>query len=106
MDLSAIFTTEFFEMCFLLCFAAAWPANIYKSLKSKTSRGKSVTFEIIVIVGYLFGIAAKLVAPTLSYVIVFYIINTLMVSFDVVLYFRNARLDKLRDQGIYTASIK
>lgn len=97
MDITNIFNTEFFEMCFLLCFAAAWPVNIYKSLKSRTAKGKSVAFELIVILGYLFGIVAKLVDDHLSYVIVFYVINTLMVSIDVVLYFRNVRLDKQRD---------
>ena len=86
-------------MCFLLCFAAAWPVSIYKSWKSRTAKGKSVTFEIIVIIGYLFGIVAKLVDDHLSYVIIFYIINTCMVSIDVMLYFRNVRLDKAREQG-------
>ena len=85
-------------MCFLLCFAAAWPVNIAKSLRSRTARGKSVAFEIIVVVGYLFGIAAKLVDDHLSYVIVFYVINTLLVSVDIALYFRNARLDRIQAQ--------
>lgn len=97
MDLSTIFNTEFFEMCFLLCFAAAWPVNIYKSLKSKTAKGKSVSFEYIVVLGYLFGIAAKLVDDHLSYVIIFYVVNALMVSFDIVLFYRNTRLDRIRD---------
>lgn len=97
MDLSTIFNTEFFEMCFLLCFAAAWPVNIYKSLKSKTAKGKSVSFEYIVVLGYLFGIAAKLVDDHLSYVIIFYVVNALMVSFDIVLFYRNMRLDRIRD---------
>lgn len=100
MDLSVIFNTEFFEMCFLLCFAAAWPANIIKSLKSRTAKGKSVAFEWLVIAGYLFGIVAKLIDDHLSYVIIFYVVNTLMVSTDVFLYYRNVRLDKARDAGL------
>lgn len=100
MDLASVFNTEFFEMCFLLCFAAAWPVNIYKSVKSKTAKGKSVSFEYIVVLGYLFGIAAKLVDDHLSYVIVFYVINALMVSADIALYYRNARLDRINDAAL------
>lgn len=97
MDLSFFISTEFFETCFLLCFAVSWPVNIYKSLTSKTAKGKSVQFGYLVFVGYLFGIAAKLVDDHLSYVIIFYAINTIMVGIDIALYHRNARLDKLRD---------
>ena len=89
--------TEILEMCFLLCFAVAWPFNIWKALRSRTARGKSVGFEILVCIGYLFGIAAKLVDDHLSYVIVFYVINLAMVSVDVGLWFRNTRLDALSD---------
>lgn len=100
MDLTSIFNTEFFEMCFLLCFAASWPVNIYKALKSRTAKGKSVVFGWLVFVGYMFGIAAKLTDDHLSYVIIFYIINALMVSVDIFLYYRNVRLDKARDEGL------
>lgn len=99
-ELFGVPLTEIFEMCFLLCFAAAWPVNIAKSLRSRTARGKSVAFEIIVVLGYLFGIAAKLVDDHLSYVIIFYVINTLLVSVDIVLYFRNARLDRIQDAKV------
>ena len=95
--LAGITLTELFESCFLLCFAVAWPVNIAKSLKARTARGKSVAFEFCVLVGYLFGIAAKLVDVHLSYVIIFYIINTAMVAIDIALYYRNAHLDKLAD---------
>jgi len=97
MDLTTIFNTEFFEMCFLLCFAVAWPVNIYKSVKSRTAKGKSIAFEYLVIMGYLFGIAAKLTDDHLSYVLFFYVLNTIMVAIDVALYHRNVRLDKQRD---------
>ena len=97
MLLASMFDQNFFEMCFLLCFAVAWPANIVKSVRARTARGKSVTFEILVIIGYCFGIMAKLAAPTLSYVIIFYIINLCMVGIDVMLYVRNSHLDHLAD---------
>ena len=87
------------ESGMLLAFGFAWPANILKSLRCRTAQGKSISFLVIVLVGYLFGIAAKLVSGTITYVLFFYILNTVMVSFDVVLYFRNRRLDRERDQN-------
>lgn len=106
-ELFGVPLTEILEMCFLLCFAAAWPVNIAKSLRSRTARGKSVAFEIIVVLGYLFGIAAKLVDDHLSYVIIFYFMNTLLVCIDIALYFRNARLDRIQDAGnAKTVSVK
>ena len=100
MELSTIFNSEFFEMCFLLCFAAAWPVNIYKSIKARTAKGKSIAFEWLIVLGYAFGIAAKLTADHLSYVLLFYIVNIVMVAIDIVLYYRNSRLDKLREAGV------
>ncbi len=97
MALFGVPLTEIFEMCFLLCFAVAWPVNIAKSLRSRTAKGKSVAFEIIVAVGYLFGIAAKLVDDHLSSVLLFYCMNLALVGADIALYVRNRRLDKRAD---------
>ena len=85
------------ESAMLVAFGAAWPANIIKSLKSRTAKGKSLAFLLIVTVGYLCGIAAKLAAGNINYVLGFYLINICMVGFDTGLYFRNARLDKLNE---------
>ena len=97
LTIAGIPLTEIFEMCFLLCFAVAWPVNIAKSLRSRTAKGKSVAFEVIVAIGYLFGLAAKFTDDHLSYVVFFYVMNLALVSADIVLYFRNVRLDKLAD---------
>ncbi len=77
-----------FEIGMLLCFGFAWPTNIYKSLKSKSIEGKSVMFLYVVFIGYLFGIAHKIIFnPDL--VIIFYAINAVMVLVDLGLYYRN-----------------
>ena len=82
----------------LIAFGCSWPFNIAKSIKSKTTLGKSVTFEIIVVFGYLFGIAAKMIiynrTGTLQYSFWFYIMDILLVTTDICLYFRNYKLDK------------
>lgn len=82
----------------LIAFGCSWPFNIAKSLKSKTTLGKSLTFELIITVGYFFGIAAKLIiynrTGVLQYSFWFYILDILLVSTDIVLYIRNYKLDK------------
>ena len=84
-----------FEMGMLLCFGAAWPLNIYKSLKSRTAAGRSILFQWAIIIGYICGIIGKLTAPVLNgFVLFFYVLNLVMVGTDLVLYVRNYRLDK------------
>ena len=88
----------FFEMCFLLCFAAAWPSNIVKSWRSRTARGRSMVFPLIVEAGYIFGIISKFTAESLTYVVFFYFLNFTMVAIDLALTLRNRRLDAKRDR--------
>ena len=72
-----------------------------KSYRARTAKGKSLLFLILIEVGYIAGIAAKLANPVYMaafgekwYVLFFYVLNFTMVGVDVVLYFRNRRLDK------------
>lgn len=81
----------------LVCFGVSWPFNIAKSLRSRTAKGKSVAFELLIIAGYLCGLVGKLILGNLSYVVFFYIADILMVAADLVLTFRNRRLDRERD---------
>ena len=46
----------------LVLFGVSWPFNIIKSFRSGTAKGKSVLFELIVVVGYLFGLSGKFAA--------------------------------------------
>ena len=46
-----------------------------------------------VIIGYVCGIMSKLTAGNINYVLALYLLNLLMVSVDLTLYFRNRRLD-------------
>lgn len=86
-----------FEALMVICFGLSWPLSVSKSLKSRTAKGKSLFFEVFILIGYLFGILGKIIADNITYVFIFYVINTLMVSFDLCLYFRNRRLDRERD---------
>ena len=84
---------QIFEVIMLCCLGASWPFNIVKSLRSRTARGKSLLFEVCVIVGYLSGLAGKLLSGNLSYVVAFYLMDILMVATDLTLTLRNRRLD-------------
>ena len=48
---------QVFEMIMLICFGLSWPFNITKSVRSRTAKGKSLWFEVCIIVGYLCGLA-------------------------------------------------
>ena len=73
-----------------------------KSYRARTAKGKSLLFLVLIEVGYVAGIAAKLTNPAYMaafgekwYVLFFYVLNFTMVAADVVLYVRNKRLDKM-----------
>ena len=81
------------EIVMLLCFGAAWPFSIYKSWTSRRTAGKSVFFLFIVLVGYGAGILNKALND-FDGVIWLYALNATMVSADIVLYYRNKRLEQ------------
>ena len=87
------------ESGMLMCFGLSWPFNIAKSIRSRTAKGKSVIFEILVIIGYLFGLVGKFITGDISYVVAFYIADILMVSIDLILTLRNRRLDREREKA-------
>ncbi len=88
---------QIFEIGMLICFGLSWPFNIAKSLRARTAKGKSMLFQVIVIVGYLMGLAGKFVSGNVTYVAVVYVLDILMVSFDLLITLRNHRLDKMRE---------
>lgn len=91
--------SELFEIFMVVLFGLSWPMNVIKSYRVRTAKGKSLMFLIFIFVGYIFGIAAKLLADSFKwYVLFFYVLNFLMVSADLVLYFRNRHLDKLNGE--------
>ncbi len=84
-----------FESIMLICFGLSWPISVYKSLKSRSTKGKSVLFTLAIIVGYVSGIIGKVVGGNLNYVFVLYLINLAFVSVDLSLYFINKKREKL-----------
>ena len=86
-----------FETFMLICFGLSWPVAAVKQLRAKTARGASVFFYFIIMAGYLFGIAAKIVNQNITYVLGMYALNFLMVGVNVILYFRNRSFDQARE---------
>lgn len=76
-----------FEIVMLLCFGAAWPFSIHKSLRCKEVKGKSLPFLIIVLIGYIAGILHKILY-NYDAVVYLYMLNGLMVTVDIFLYIR------------------
>ena len=89
---------QVFETIMLICFGLSWPFNIAKSWKSGTARGKSLQFEICIVIGYLFGIAGKVLSGNVSYVLAVYVLDVAMVTIDIVLTLRNMALDRLAEK--------
>lgn len=82
-----------FEVGMLICFGMAWPTSILKSIRSRTTKGKSLFFLFIVLIGYAFGILHKILYNW-DIAIFFYILNFVMVSVDIAIYFRNRLIEK------------
>ena len=99
--------TDLFEALTIFCFGLSWPISIRKSWISRTAKGKSLFFEVFLLIGYAFGIARKIIQVSamgssgfifyLSFF--FYVLNFIEISIDVALYFRNTKLDKLAEES-------
>lgn len=84
-----------FEALMLICFGVSWPFSIVRSWRARSSKGKSLVYLILLELAYISGILHKTII-SLDIVLGLYIINFIMVSIDIALYFRNARLDARR----------
>ncbi|MEG1158123.1 MAG: hypothetical protein RSD64_02040, partial [Christensenellaceae bacterium] len=70
-----------FEIIMLCCFGAAWPASIYRSYTSRSTKGKSLVFLIVILIGYVAGMLHKLYFA-FDFVIYLYALNFIMVLID------------------------
>ena len=107
MDLLA----ENLEIAMLVCFGCSWPISVYKSIKIRTSVGKSAVFNILLIVGYVAGIVSKflkmepfmianaadgLKKGIFIFALIMYFVNLAMITANLVLYYMNKNLDNKR----------
>ena len=94
------------ETIMIVCFGLSWPLSVYKSWKSRTTKGKSLQFELFVWIGYIFGITKNFIlyangSNSWIYFLgwAFYFLNFIEITIDMILYFRNVKLDKERDNA-------
>lgn len=88
---------SYFEAAMLICFGLSWPVNIAKSLRSKTAKGKSIFFEILVITGYILGVIGKIISGNINWVLAIYFLDIFMVAVDLNITFKNRKRDKIAD---------
>jgi len=86
-------TPQILEGLMLVCFGAAWPFSILKMWRVRRTEGKSAVFIAVVLCGYVFGLAAKLLASAragvpLPPICFLYGFNALLVSIDLAMYLR------------------
>ena len=85
---------EILEMIMLICFGLSWPINVYKNIRARTAKSMSLGFILLIIVGYIAGITAKILMGRINYVLAVYVLNLAIVTVNLVVYFINRNLDK------------
>lgn len=89
------FITDLLEALTIFCFGLSWPISIRKSYISRTAKGKSLFFEVFLLIGYMFGIIRKIIQTAggssgfiffLSFF--FYVLNFVEISIDVATLFQ------------------
>ena len=82
------------EATMLIMFGISWPFNLAKSIKSKSTKGKSLLFLVLIDVGYMAGITSKFFSTSFVWktdwwVFAIYVINFCFVTADLTMFFIN-----------------
>lgn len=92
---------DILEVIMIVSFGVSWPFNVVKSYKARTAKGKSLLFLCLIFFGYIAGIVSKILNESYMasisekwYVLFFYVLNLIMVGADLILYFRNKKIDR------------
>ncbi|NLY81238.1 MAG: hypothetical protein GX078_00475 [Clostridiales bacterium] len=86
--------SQIFETAMLLCFGASWPLALFKNYKSGTATGMSLPFLLLITLGYIFGLTAKVASDNYTYVFWVYIFNLSLLVLNLMVYVRNSNLDR------------
>ena len=87
------------EATMLILFGISWPFNLAKSIRTKSTKGKSLLFLVLIDLGYVAGITSKFFSTTFVWetdwwVFAIYVINFLFVTADLIMYFVNKTKEK------------
>ena len=110
--------SQILEIGMLVCFGFSWPISVYKSWKGKTAEGKSAAFNILIIVGYAFGITSKFLkmdgymasatgfaGAIFIFAIIMYFINAALVIINLVLFYIYRKKDRERAVNLENSDI-
>ena len=89
MDLASVF-----ETLMIVSFGISWPVNVSKAIRSRSTKGKSIMFDYFILAGYICGLISKFMTHTFNLAFWFYFPNVIMVFTDIVVYYRNRRLEE------------
>ncbi len=78
----------------LVCFGISWPISLINNIKAKTAKSMNIKFTLLIIVGYIAGLTAKILSGQFTFVFAVYIFNLFVVSLNLVVFFINRNYDK------------
>ena len=87
-----------FEVIMLTCFGISWPFAIVKTIRAKNPAGKSYSFAVLIIIGYVAGCCHKIFYHW-DWVFFQYLALLLLVTTDTLLCLYYARRLKKRQEG-------
>ena len=84
------------EAAMIILFGISWPFNLIKSIRTGSTKGKSLLFLILIDVGYIAGITSKFFSTSFVWetdwwIFMIYVINFTFVSADLIMYFVNKK---------------
>lgn len=80
---------EICETIMLVCFGLSWPISLILNIRSKSIKGINLPFTCLIILGYIAGMTAKIIENEFNFVFVMYILNLIVVSCNIIVYFVN-----------------
>ena len=86
-----------FETIMIVSFGVSWPRNVIRSYRSRTTKGKSIMFNYLILFGYICGVISKIMSHTFNLAFWFYFPNIILVTTDIILYYRNRKLEKAEE---------
>lgn len=88
---------QILEAAMLICFGLSWPLSLIKNIKAQTAKTMSLKFNLLIIAGYIAGIAAKFINHQVNYVLIIYLLNLAIVSVNLGVYFINKHKDRMAE---------
>ena len=85
---------EILETLMILSFGVSWPINLAKAIRSRSTGGTSIMFDYLIGTGYICGSLSKILSQNFNLAFWFYFPNLIMVTLDIILYYRNKKLEE------------